>query len=248
MIDISRLHTLKKRLDSYHPLPDALIKNLEEWYKVELTYTSNAIEGNTLSRQETAQVVDKGITVEGKSIVEHLEAINHAAAWNHILSLQGKSRQDISEQTIRDIHALILQNIDNTNAGRYRSIAVRIAGSEVVMPNPIKVPDMMIEFVDWLHKTNSDIVDIAIQAHYRFVSIHPFTDGNGRTGRLLMNLILMQAGYPPAIIRKEDRRVYISGIEKGQLHNDLSDYTAHMYAAIERSLALYLEMVENGNQ
>lgn len=241
MITLSRLHNLKKQLDAHKPFAPELIKNLDEWYKVELTYTSNAIEGNTLTRQETAMVVEKGITVEGKSIVEHLEAINHAKAWDFILSLRKSSKKDITERTILDIHAHILHSIDMTNAGRFRRVPVRISGSSVVLPNPLKVPELLGKFFDWLQRTDEDSIDVAIRAHYELVSIHPFSDGNGRTARLLMNLILIQAGFPPAIIRKEDRKVYINSIEKGQLHGDLSDYNAHMYLAIERSLLIYLE-------
>lgn len=244
MITLSQLEDLKKQLDVHRPLSPSIIRNLDEWYKVELTYTSNAIEGNTLTRQETALVVEKGITVEGKSIVEHLEAINHAKAWEFIMTLQNKNIKDMSEHTIREVHSIILQRIDMTNAGRYRTVPVRISGSSVVLPNPLKVPLLMKKFIEDLHTSEGNIVDIAIRAHFDFVSIHPFSDGNGRTGRLLMNLILMQGGFPPAIIRKEERKAYINSIEKGQLHNDLSDYSDLMYKAIERSLHIYLESVE----
>ena len=244
MVTLSRLHELKQQLDVHRPFPKEIIQNLDEWYKVELTYTSNAIEGNTLTRQETALIVEKGITVEGKSIVEHLEAINHAKAWEYIITLQDKNIKDISEQTVRDVHSIILRGIDMTNAGRYRNVPVRISGSTVVLPNPLKVPLLMKKFVENLYVSKDNIVDVAIRAHFDFVSIHPFSDGNGRTGRLLMNLILMQAGFPPAIIRKEERKEYINGLEKGQLQNDLSDYNALMYKAIERSLCIYLESVE----
>lgn len=244
MVTLSQLLDLKKQLDVQRPLSPSIIQNLDEWYKVELTYTSNAIEGNTLTRQETALVVEKGITVEGKSIIEHLEAINHAKAWEYVMTLQNKDRKDISELTIRDIHALILHRIDMTNAGRYRTVPVRISGSRVVLPNPMKVPLRMKQFINYLHISKDSTIDIAIRAHFDFVSIHPFSDGNGRTGRLLMNLILIQDGFPPAIIRKEDRKAYINSIEKGQLHNDLSDYNGIMYKAIERSLLIYLESVE----
>jgi len=244
MITLSRLHELKKQLDVHRPFPKEIIRNLDEWYKVELTYTSNAIEGNTLTRQETALVVEKGITVEGKSIVEHLEAINHAKAWEFIMTFQNKDIKDISEQTIRNIHSIILRGIDMTNAGRYRNVPVRISGSTVVLPNPLKVPSLMKEFIANLQISKNNIINVAVRAHFDFVSIHPFSDGNGRTGRILMNLILMQGGFPPAIIRKEERKVYINSIEKGQLHGDLSDYNDLMYTAIERSLHIYLESVE----
>jgi len=242
---LSQLTKKKQRLDKYRPLPPELVKNLEDWFKVELTYTSNAIEGNTLTRQETALVVEKGITVKGKSLEEHLEAINHIQALGFIKSLVKKKSQNISQKDILDIHRIILAKIDDTNAGRYRSVPVRIAGATVVMPNPAKVPELMDNFEKWLHSPNNDHPSkISADAHYKLVSVHPFVDGNGRTARLLMNLLLMQEGYPPALIKKEDRGKYINSIEKAQLGGSLNDYYELVYEAIERSLDIYLEALE----
>lgn len=235
----------QKKLESFHPLSPDLVKNLEEWFKIELTYTSNAIEGNTLTRQETALVVKKGLTIGGKSLTEHLEAINHVQALEYIKNLVGKKSKNITEKVLLDIHHIILSKIDDANAGRYRSIPVRIAGSTVIMPNPLKVPTLMSEFMNWLHGKNDDhLVKIAAYAHFKFVSIHPFTDGNGRTARLLMNLLLMQGGYPPALIKKENRLQYINAIEKGQLSGDMSDYYRVIYEGVEASLDIYLSAVE----
>lgn len=234
-----------KRLESFRPLPIALVKNLDEWFKIELTYTSNAIEGNTLTRQETALVVEKGLTVSGKSITEHLEAVNHAHALDYIKNLVSKKRKNITEKDLLEIHDIILSKIDDTNAGRYRNVPVRIAGSSVVMPNPVKVPTLMSEFIKWLHGKNNDHpVKIAADAHFKFVTIHPFTDGNGRTARLLMNLLLMQEGYPPALIKKEDRLKYINSIEKGQLANDMDDYYRVIYESVNASLNIYLKALD----
>lgn len=241
---IRRMREKKQRLDSRKPLPESMYKNMEEWFRIELTYTSNAVEGNTLTRQETALVVEKGITVEGKSITEHLEAVNHAKALDFIRKLAGKKAADITEQVILDIHSIILEKIDYANAGRYRNIPVRIAGSRVILPNAMKVPDLMKEFINWLHREKDDAIKLAADAHFKFVSIHPFIDGNGRTARLLMNLILMQGGFPPAIIRKEDRNIYIQSIEKGQLKKDLFDYYEIIFEAVERSLDIYLDLLE----
>jgi Fic family protein len=234
----------KRRLDSYKPIPKGQSANMDVWYKIELTYSSNAIEGNTLTRQETAQVVEKGITVKGKSITEHLEAINHAEAYEYIRSLNLKSTKDINKRIILDIHSILLKNIDSINAGIFRNIPVRIAGSTVILPNPIKVPELMDEFISWLNKDKDNIIQLAVDAHFRLVTIHPFTDGNGRLGRLLMNLVLMTNNYPPTIIRKEDRKEYIDSIEKGQLTNDLSDYYSFMFRSVDRSLGLYLKTLE----
>jgi excisionase family DNA binding protein len=240
-----QLEAKKKRLDSHKPLRNELIKNLEEWFRIELTYTSNAIEGNTLTRQETAMVVEEGLTVQGKSLTEHQEAINHAKAFDYIQTLVSKKRQELAAKDILDIHSIILNKIDDTNKGRYRNVAVRLRGSETILPNSLKVPQLMDGFIKWLRADNSDHpIKIAIDAHFKFVSIHPFVDGNGRTARLLMNLLLMQAGFPSAIIRKEDRSVYINSLEKGQTKNDLSDYYTLMLEAVDRSLDIYLEAVE----
>lgn len=240
-----QLQAKKQRLDSYKPLQNELIKNLEEWFRIELTYTSNAIEGNTLTRQETAMVVDEGITVKGKSLVEHQEAINHAEAFDYIQTLLAKKRQELTAKDILDIHSIILNKIDDTNKGKYRTVAVRLRGSETILPNSVKVPELMDEFIAWLQaETFDNPVKIAVDAHYKLVSIHPFIDGNGRTARLLMNLILMQSGYPSAIVRKEDRSEYINSLEKGQTKNDIADYYNLMLEAVDRSLDIYLEAVE----
>ena len=239
----------KQKLDTFRPLPPELVKNLDEWFRVELTYTSNAIEGNTLTRAETALVVEKGLTVQGKSLTEHLEATNHAEALDYVKSLIGKKRQNITENDILDIHRLILNKIEADNAGRYRTQHARLTESDVILPNPVKVPEFMEEFVKWLEGENSDhIVKIVADAHYKLVSIHPFSDGNGRTSRLLMNLILMQEGYPPAIIRKEDRLAYINSLEKAQKGGDLDDFYNLIYGAVDRSLNIYLEALEPESQ
>ncbi|MCL4416287.1 MAG: Fic family protein [Actinobacteria bacterium] len=243
---LRQLTTKKQKLDGFRPLPPELVRNLDEWFKIELTYTSNAIEGNTLTRAETALVVEKGLTVKGKSLTEHLEATNHVEALEYVKTLVGKKRQEITEKDISDIHRLILNNIEADVAGRYQQHHARITGSEVVLPNPVKIPKLMKEFIEWLEDNNSDhVAKIASDAHFKLVSIHPFTDGNGRTSRLLMNLLLMQEGYPLAIIRKEDRLEYINSLEKAQIGGSLDDFYNLVYEAIDRSLDIYLEALES---
>jgi excisionase family DNA binding protein len=242
---LSQLIAKKQKLDSFRPLPQELVKNLDEWFKVELTYTSNAIEGNTLTRAETALVVEKGITVKGKSLKEHLEATNHVEALEYVQTLVGKKRQDLTENDILEIHRLILNKIESESAGRYRTQHARLTQSDVVLPNPLKIPDLIKEFIEWLVGDNPDhIIKIAADAHYKLVSIHPFSDGNGRTSRLLMNLLLMQEGFPPAIVRKEDRLAYINSLEKAQKGNGLDDFYNLIYEAVDRSLDIYLEALE----
>ncbi|MFH0801815.1 MAG: Fic family protein [bacterium] len=240
-----RIEEKKKRLDALRPLSPEVLKNLEEWFTIELTYTSNAIEGNTLTRQETALVVEKGLTVSGKSLREHLEAVNHVEALAYIQTLAGKKRFDIGEREIREIHRMILHRIDDGNAGIFRRMPVRIAGSRVVLPNPLKVPSLIEKFLGWLHGPLSDSpILIAADAHYKLVSIHPFSDGNGRTARLLMNLLLLQKGYPPALIRKEDRLKYLDALEKCDLHGTMDDFYEIICEAVIRSLNIYLEAIE----
>ena len=235
----------KKQLDDYKPLPDALIRNLDEWFCIELTYTSNAIEGNTLTRHETALVVEKGITSSGKSLVEHLEATNHAHALGWIKEQVKRSPQTINEKDILHIQSVILRGIDDTNSGCYRNIPVRISGSSVVLPNPHKVPDLMKSFIELLkHSHNLHPIELASEAHYQLVTIHPFIDGNGRTARLLMNMILLMTGYPPAIIRKTDRLAYINSLEKAQLGKSKDDYLKLILDAVDRSLDIYLKAAQ----
>lgn len=243
-MDYSKLTHKKKQLDQHRPLDHALVRNLDDWFRVELTFTSNAIEGNTLTRRETALVVEKGLTVGGKSLTEHLEATNHAKALDWVREQVSRSASDFTERDILQIHEIILKGIDEENAGHYRSVPVRISGSAVVLPNPRKVPDLMEGFVKWL-KSARDLhpVEFAAEAHYRLVTIHPFVDGNGRTARLLMNLILLISGYPMAIIRKRDRLAYIGALEKAQLGGTKDDYLKLISKAVDRSLDIYLKAV-----
>lgn len=236
-----KLTKKKEKLDKYRPLPPELVQNLEEWLDIELTYTSNAIEGNTLSRMETALVIEKGITVEGKSLQEHLEAINHKKALEYIRELVKERHQFIEEKDVLYIHGLILKGINDAWAGRYRQVLVRISGSNVELPDYIKVPSLMKDFMRWLQSIQGEHpVKIAVDAHYKLVSIHPWIDGNGRTSRLLMDLILIQHGYPPAIIKKEERRRYLSSIEEAQLGGSLQKFYDLMIEAEDRTLDIYL--------
>jgi len=236
----------KTRLDKLKPFPNELVKNLEDWFRVELTYTSNAIEGNTLTRQETAMVVEKGTTVNGKTLIEQLEAKNHALALDFINTLKDKTRKELEKDDILKIHSYILSGIDDVNSVMYRNFSVRVACSNVIFPNSVKVPDLIQNYLSWLTSNNTDHpIKIASDAHLKLVTIHPFVDGNGRTARLLMNLILMQSGFPPALIRTEDRLVYINSVEKAQIENDYSDYYKVIIDSVNCSLDIYLDALES---
>lgn len=164
----------KEKLDCYRPFPAELVKHMQQWFKIELAYTSNALEGNTLSSGETALVIEKGLTIGGKTVKEHLEAINHGYAFDYILELAQGSKNDINLCNILNIHKLILNSIDNNNAGILRRILARISGLELKLPDPLLVPELMEKFIMWLHKTDEHPVLIAAEAHLKLVTIHPF--------------------------------------------------------------------------
>ena len=238
---IKKIDAVKAEIESYGVLDPALLKNLDEWYRIELTYTSNALEGNTLTRQETALVVEKDISIEGKQLRELIEAKNHSEAVEYIKNFlkNNKKPNDITLPSILDIHRIILQKNDDVNAGRLRTVPVRVTGSTSIMPNAISVPKLMEEFISWLHETHDHTVSVAIEAHYRIVTIHPFTDGNGRTARLLLNLIILQNNYPPVIIHPEDRRIYVTSLEKAQTGGSKDDFEKFMLEAVLKSAIEY---------
>ena len=246
---LKRLTAKKQELDKFKPLPQELVGSLEEWFKVELTYSSNAIEGNTLSRIETAEVIEKGISavISGKALRDQLEAVNHAKALEFIKTLasQRKSHQFITEKDIKAIHKIILTGIDDQWAGKYRQTEVFIKGADVEFPSAHKVPYIMTEFIQWLEDQQEEHpVRVASNAHFKFVSIHPFIDGNGRTARLLMNLILAINSYPMAVIRNEERIRYLEVVNLGQTQNDLKSFYSLIEESVERSLDVYLNAAQ----
>lgn len=218
-------------------------KEMYKWLKTELAYTSNAIEGNTLTRKETELVIDDGITSTSKPIKDYIEAINHAKAFEKIIVFL-KENKNINENFMLDIHKIVLTGLDNDNAGFYRNCRVRISGSTVIMPNPLKVPDLMINFYNWLDENMDNEPLTAILAHLKFVSIHPFVDGNGRCARLLMNTILLQFGFVPIVIRPTDRKRYLSVIENYQLKGDEKPYTNFMLNLLNRTMKVLITMLD----
>lgn len=218
-------------------------KEMIKWLKTELAYTSNAIEGNTLTRKETELVIDNGITSTSKPLRDYIEAVNHAKAFEKIITFLEQDN-NINENFMLNLHKIILTGLDNDNAGFYRNCRVRISGSTVIMPNPIKVPDLMSEFYNWLNENMNNEPITAILAHLKFVSIHPFVDGNGRCARLLMNTILLKFGLTPIIIRPTDRKKYLSVIEQFQLKGDDKPYTIFMLKILNRSLKILISILD----
>ncbi|MFQ5812385.1 MAG: Fic family protein [Anaerolineae bacterium] len=240
---LARLDEKKAQLDVARPLPPGIVAKLKEHFDVEWTYHSNAIEGSTLTLAETRLVLLDGLTVGGKSLREHLEAINHKHAIDFVEALAAKV-EPVTEHNIRQIHALILRTIDDENAGAYRRAQVYITGSTYVPPAGIQVPSLMQELVTWINSAEAaglHPVERGARAHFRLVHVHPFVDGNGRTARLLMNLILVREGYPPAVIRHERRPEYYDTLDRAH-EGDTNPFLALVAEEVERSLDIWLDM------
>ena len=234
----------KSILDSKRPLPKETLKSLEENFKLEWTYNSNAIEGNTLTLKET-KVVLEGITIGGKTMREHLEAINHKEAIEFLEELI-KDNRELSEMDIKNIHALVLKGIDDENAGRYRTENVIISGATHIPPESVIVPELMEKLIyrydEWKEKYHPIVV--ASLLHAEFVKIHPFIDGNGRTARLLMNFEAMKNGYPPIIIKTEQRHSYYDALDKGAMTGDYTNFVKMVTKQAEEVLDLYLKLIK----
>ncbi len=256
---LERIIEKKKRLDSIRPVSKPALQQLKERFVVEWTYNSNAIEGNTLTLNETRLVLERGLTVKGKSLREHFEAVNHKDAiiyLENILSLRSarsrlfphggkiaQNKKPVTEELIKKLHAIITKCINDAEAGVYRNVRVRILGAAFTPPNPLKIPNLMSEFTGWLNTAKIQPVELAALAHHKLVYIHPFSDGNGRTSRLLMNLILMRAGFPPAVVLNSDRKKYYDRLKQADLGNAVP-FVNFIGQSVERSLDLYLEVLE----
>ncbi len=237
----NRIQQKKAQLDQLRPLPAAAVQRLREQLMVEWIYNSNAIEGSTLTLRETQLILETGLTIGGKSLREHFEVINHRDAIRYVESLVAEDAP-ITPQIVRELHHLVLKGIDDENAGQYRSLAVRIAGSSHQPPRAWEAPARMQDWSAWLNGAATALhpVERAAMAHHRLVAIHPFIDGNGRTARLVMNLLLMKDGYPPTVIRQENRRQYYKVLAQADGGND-RPLVNFVGMAVERSLTLYLE-------
>lgn len=248
---LSKIKQKKQRLDKLRPLSNEQIKNLKKVYDTQLTYNSNAIEGSTLTYSETKLILNEGVTIGGKSINEHLEALNHQEAITFIEEVVNIKTKEITLIDIKNIHQLVLKGIDKQNAGTYRKQNVGVVKSDGELHNftdPVKVEEEMDKFIDWLNTQNIDEpILLATLAHLKFVTIHPFIDGNGRTARLLMNLILLQNGYPQAIIKMDNRVEYIQAIENYQQSVDKNYKIFYdvVLNSVNDSLNLYENILTN---
>ena len=215
--DFQDIDRAKEKLDALRPLSRPQVLTLGETWDIEMVYESNRIEGNALTLRETEMVVARGMTIAGKPLKDHLEAVNLMAAWKRVLDMAAMHR-GISESEVIELHSIVMTRISDEEAGRYRRGFVRIAGARHVPPNSVKVPELM-------HRLFAQVgmphpVAEAARIHHGIASIHPFSDGNGRTARLVMNLTLLRAGYPPVSLSAELREGYYSALEAADSGDD----------------------------
>jgi Fic family protein len=242
---INEIDTLNQKIEQFRPISLELLTQIKAYFRIGLTYSSNAIEGNTLTETETKIVLEDGLTIAGKPLKDHYEAAGHSEAYDLVFELAKK--KSISEKDIVNIHKLFYYRIDKNNAGSYRKIPVIITGTDYVPPAPSKVPDLMKSFVKKIPaiKIKHHPVEVAALLHKELVNIHPFIDGNGRTARLLMNLYLFQSGYPITIIPPILRSDYIALIKKSQTgkKND-SDFINFITCMVYESAKDYLRLLK----
>ena len=225
MIDtslLSRAEDLKKQIDIFRPFESSMLSQIRQYYKIGLTWSSNALEGNSLTESETKVLLEDGLTVGGKPIRDYYEATGHAKAYEYMYDLSRD--RSLSENDIQTLHRLFYDQLDSHHAGIYRDQKAIITGSKYPLTKPEKIGNEMNKFIEWFAVSEKSLhpVELAALAHKKFVFIHPFTDGNGRVARLIMNISLMRNGYTIAIIPPVLRGDYIAYLEKA--HEDDSDF------------------------
>ena len=241
-----RLDEKLSRLNTRRPFPATAVRKLREQFQIEMTYNSNAIEGNSLTLKETFLVVNEGLTIKGKPLKDHLEAKSHQAALEYLYELVAESgRVTISERLIRQMHQLVMQDVDREWAGTYRNGPVMITGTKYRPPDALQVPKHMHDMIVWVqkHQRSMHPVELAARIHHRLAAIHPFFDGNGRTARLLMNVLLMRAGFPLTIVLKNDRKKYYRSLERAD-SAEFAPIVQFVARSVERSLDMYLHALE----
>jgi len=234
---LKRVEEKKKRLDKLRPLPKDAIKKLLEDIRLRHTYHSDAIEGNTLTLQETKLVLEEGITIGGKPLKDHVEAKNNAEAFDLMVKLV-HAKKPISQEIIQEIHEIVTKGLLK-DSGKYRTENVRITGSKTTPPSYSKIVKLMEEYVCNIKQLKLNSIKKAAFIQHELVRIHPFLDGNGRVARLITNLYLMQIGHPPIVLKKEERRKYYQVLQKAD-GGDLSPLATFIAKAVHEALMYYL--------
>ena len=222
---LQRIDTLKDKITAHRPLTTTEVRELDAYYKIGTTYSSNALEGNSLTLSETKVIIEDGLTVSGKPIKDIYEATGHAEAYDFMLETARGGALCITQEVICAIHRLFYRRLDDENAGQYRREQVFISGTDYVPPKYEDVPELMAAFVAEIAEKQGDLHPILLAAfvHRRLVDIHPYVDGNGRTARLLMNLVLVNAGYQVVQIPPVLRLQYIHALIAAQRNEKPTD-------------------------
>lgn len=244
---IKQIDELNQEIKAFRPIGKSLLQQIKEYYRIGLTYSSNAIEGNTLTESETKVVLEDGLTIAGKPLKDHYEASGHSEAFDAVYELAKK--KGITEKDILNIHKLFYYRLSEKNAGTYRKEPVIITGTDYVPPPPGKVPGLMKKFVAGLPPMKKKLhpVEFAAKMHEGIVDIHPFVDGNGRTARLLMNLALLQAGYVITVIPLVLRADYIRLVKESQIGKDDRDFIHFISSMVYESTKDYLRLLKQAN-
>jgi len=234
---LKRVKEKKKRLDNLRPLPKDAVKKLLEDIRLRHTYHSDAIEGNTLTLQETKLVLEEGITIGGKPLKDHVEAKNDAEAFDLMVKLV-HAKKTLSQDIIQQIHEIVTKGLLE-DSGKYRTENVRITGSKTTPPSYSKIVNLMGEYISNIKELKLHSIKKAAFIHHELVRIHPFLDGNGRVSRLITNLYLMKQRYPPIVLKKEDRRKYYQVLQRAD-DGDLSPFANFIAQAAHEALMYYL--------
>lgn len=221
---LEKIDRYKSAIDEVRPFEGDMLKQLRDYYRVGLTWSSNAIEGNTLTESETKVVLEDGITIGGKPLKDIYEAVGHGEAYDYMFSLIRNA--SISTQDIQHIHRLFYQKIDPSNAGQWRKQSVIVSGSDHIFPAAAEIDREMQTLADWIEQNRQAMhpVEFAAMLHLKFVTVHPFVDGNGRTARLIMNLALIQKGYQPVIVPMIYKQEYNANIRMYQNKGDAKPF------------------------
>ncbi len=238
-----RIDAKLKQLSIIRPINTSSMKKLREQFALELTYNSNAIEGNLLTLKETFFVINEGLTIKGKPMRDHLEVKDHFETLEYLYKFAEKERkQNFTEVTLRTLHQLVVRETESGEAGKYRTGNAMVTGSSHTPPDAHEVPHKIREMFEWIRKQKNKmhIVELSAIVHHKIVGIHPFTGGNGRTARLVMNLLLLQEGYPMTVVLSNDRKKYYDALSKAD-SGDYSYFVRFIAQAVERSLNIYIK-------
>ena len=238
------LDEAKAKLDALRPLDGRKVLTLGEAWDIEMVYESNRIEGNSLTLRETEMVVARGMTIAGKPLKDHLEAVNLMAAWRRLMEMAAV-RERITESEVMELHAIVMARISDDEAGRYRRGFVRIAGARHVPPNAAKVPELMTAI--FLQETLPHPVAEAARVHHGIAAVHPFSDGNGRTARLAMNLTLLRGGFPPVSLSADLRAAYYAALETADSGDDAA-FAGFIGEAVRKEIERWLALLTEGTR